>query len=69
MEEVGGRDVNGVSGPEFEAWVVVVDVEHEGDTGSEMGTCGGWMSIVVNGPKDCEVVPESASGWELRERA
>ena len=26
------------------------------------------MSIAVSGPMDCEVVPDSVSGWELRER-
>ena len=41
MEEVGGRDADGVGGPEFEAWAVVVDVEYEGGTVPEMGTYGG----------------------------
>ena len=39
--EVGGRDLDGVGGPEFEAWVVVVDVEYEGGAVPEMGTYGG----------------------------
>ena len=30
MEEVGGHDSYGVGGPEFEAWVILFDVEHEG---------------------------------------
>ena len=69
MEEVGGRDSDGVGGPELEAWVVLFDVEDKRGRVPEMGTYGGWMSIAGNGPMDCEVVPESTSGWELRERA
>jgi len=65
----GGHDADGVGRPEFEAWVFVVDVEYEGGAVPEMGTYGGWMSIVVNGTIDCEVVPQSASGWEREERA
>ena len=49
--------------------VVAVDVEYEGGAVPGMGTYGGWMSIVVNGTIDCEVVPQSASGWEREERA
>ena len=45
------------------------DVEDKRGRVPEMGTYGGWMSIAGNGPMDCGVVPESTSGWELRERA
>ena len=37
MEEVGSRDSDGVGGPEFEAWVISFDVEHEGGAGPEVG--------------------------------
>ena len=36
MEEVGGRDSDGVGGPEFEAWVILFDVEHKGSAVPEM---------------------------------
>ena len=49
MEEVDGRDSDGVGGPKIEAWIVFVDVEYEGGTVPEMGTYGGWISIAVSG--------------------
>ena len=69
MEEVGGRDAAGVGGLEVEAWIVIVDVEYKGGAVPKMGTYGCRMSIVVDGLIDCEVVPQSASGWEREERA
>ena len=36
MEEVGGRDSDGVCGPDFETWVVLFDVEHDGGEIPEM---------------------------------
>ena len=33
MEEVGGRDSDGVGGPELEAWVVLFDVEDKRSRG------------------------------------
>ena len=30
MEEVGSRDMEGVSGPAFEAWIILFDVEYDG---------------------------------------
>ena len=41
MKEVGGHDLDGVGGPGFDAWVVVVDVEYKGGAVPEMGTYGG----------------------------
>ena len=41
MEEVGGRDSDGVGGPELEAWVVLFDVEDKRGRVPEMGTYGG----------------------------
>ena len=69
VEEVGGCDSDGVGRPELEAWIIFIDIEDEQGGVPEMGTYGGWMSIAGNGPMDCGVVPESTSGWELRERA
>ena len=37
MEEVGSHDSDGVGGPEFEAWVILFDVKHEGGAGPEVG--------------------------------
>ena len=36
MEEIGGRDADGAGGPEFETWVILFDVEHEGGKNPEM---------------------------------
>ena len=38
MEEVSGRDLDEVGGPEFEAWVILVDIEHKGGTVPEVGS-------------------------------
>ena len=39
MDEVGGHDSDGAGGPEFEAWVISFDVEHEGGAVPEMVSC------------------------------
>ena len=36
VEEVGGRDSDGEGGPEFETWVILFDVEHDGGAVPEM---------------------------------
>ena len=54
MEEIGGQDSDGVSGPEFETWVILFDVEHK----------GGAVPGMVSHHCSCNVLCQASRVWE-----